>query len=188
MSWIDANKEFLVAAVERLAGVLESPAPHGGAPAPWPTWSGDPQHPPAIERLAQRFALTTFERDLLLLAAALELDGRFATLCARAAGGGPPWPTFRLALGVLPGGSWDALLPSAPLRRWELVRIEPSVETSVARLSIDERIWNYLLGLSEPDPRFSRCTRPLPVSPGLVASQRRVARGLARTWADAMEA
>src|SRR5262249_871272 len=40
--------------------------------------------PPALVLLGQRLGLSRFERDLLLLCAALELDTRTAALCARA--------------------------------------------------------------------------------------------------------
>ena len=188
MSWVHDNKEFLVAAIERLAATLQSATSANAAAPPWPEWSGDPHVPPAIEQLERRFGLTPFERDVLLLTAALELDGRFGALCAGAPGGGAAWPTFRLALATLPGGSWDALLPSAPLRRWELVRLESAAEASTARLRIDERVWHYLLGLPELDPRIRRCVRALPAGPALAASHRRVAQALALTWSQALDA
>ena len=66
--------------------------------------------PPALETLCRRSGLSPFERDVLLLCAGVELDSRFAPLCA-AAQGDParPYPTFSLALAALPEPHWSAL-------------------------------------------------------------------------------
>ena len=46
--------------------------------------AGQTDPPPALVLLAQRLGLSRFERDVLLLCAAMELDTRIASLCARA--------------------------------------------------------------------------------------------------------
>lgn len=184
------DRDALLAGIERVAGLLERAAATGGRAedVAWPRWEGEAARAPSLELLVQRFELTGFERDVLLLAAAIEMDGRFAELCARAPGsGGAHFPSFRLALASLPGGSWDALLSSSPLRRWELVRVEPGADLSTARLQIDERILQHLLGLSEPDARLRRYARPLPASPALLPSQLGAARALAVTWEQALQ-
>ena len=57
--------------------------------------------PPALVILSQRMGLVTFEQEILLLCAAMELDTRMAALCA-AAQGEPSraYPTFALALSL----------------------------------------------------------------------------------------
>ena len=50
-----------------------------------------------------RLALSEFERDLLILSAAVQLDGGLAELMATAQGGTDPRPTFALAMAALPG-------------------------------------------------------------------------------------
>ena len=53
---------------------------------------------PALILLAQRLDLSAFERDTLLLCAAMELDPGMAALCARAQGNpARNYPTFGLA-------------------------------------------------------------------------------------------
>ncbi|HVZ36490.1 MAG TPA: ATP-binding protein, partial [Polyangiaceae bacterium] len=152
-----------------------------------PRWKLDPAQPSRVDHLTRRFELTPFERDVLLLTAGIEIDGRFAELCAKARGsGGFRHPSFRLALASLPGGSWDALLPGSPLRRWEFVRLEQGADLSTARLQIDERIWHYLLGLSEADPRLRRHVRAMPGGAELAPSHGALAHALALTWSEAV--
>src|SRR5205085_1929873 len=70
------------------------------------------QPPPALLNLAQRFGLSRFEREILLLCAALELDTRIGHLCA-AAQHNPQqtYPTFALALALFDDPAWDVLSP-----------------------------------------------------------------------------
>ena len=78
--------------------------------------------PPALDDLCARFSLTPFERQLLLLTAAVELDSAFGALCAHAHGDTQrAYPTFGLALAALHDPHWSALLPNAALRYWHLI-------------------------------------------------------------------
>ena len=83
--------------------------------------------PPALVDLSARLGLTDFERDVLLLAAARDLDPAIAGLCAAAqADPARPYPTFALALRVFDERAWEALAPNRPLRRLQLVTLGPS--------------------------------------------------------------
>ena len=143
----------------------------------------------AVDTVCRLFGLTPFERDVLLLCAGIELDSTFAPLCSRAqVHAERDYPTFGLALAALPGGSWEALLPDAPLRYWQLVRLRPDAGLTSAPLAIDERILHRLLGLESRDARLAGLVEA--VAPeggaadgdGLVPSHRRLAEQLARTW------
>src|SRR3982751_5729480 len=73
--------------------------------------------PPALVILSERLGLSRFEQQVLLLCAAVELDTRIATLCARAQDDmNKSYPTFALALSALDEPTWDALSPQRPLR------------------------------------------------------------------------
>jgi ATPase family protein associated with various cellular activities (AAA)/winged helix domain-containing protein len=124
------------------------------------------ESPPALVLLARRFDLTAFERRVLLLAAAPELDTRIAALCARAQGDpGRPFPTFALALALFDEPSWDVLSPERPLRFWRLIEIlQPAGQPLTAgALRADERIVNYVKGLNYLDERLAPLVRPLDV-------------------------
>ncbi|MBX3330917.1 MAG: ATP-binding protein [Nitrospira sp.] len=110
----------------------------------------------ALDALCVSFGLSAFERDVLLLAAGMELDAGFASACA-AAQGDPrrASPTFSLALAALAQSHWSALIPTAPLRRWRLVEIGQGETLLTSPLRIDERILHYLTGLSYVDERLA---------------------------------
>ena len=116
------------------------------------------QPPPSLELLAQRFGLTRFERDVLLLCVAMELDTGIAGLCAQAQGEpSRRWPTFALALTLFDNPAWDVLSPERPLRAWRLIQINQSggQPLTAAALRADERIVNYAKGLNYLDDRVA---------------------------------
>ena len=108
--------------------------------------------------LAQRLGLSEFERQTLLLCAAMELDTRIASLCARRKRDpARPYPTFALALTLFDrrpgtccrrsgrcatGGSSKSTSPARS--RW-----------STSALKADERIVNYIKGLNYLDDRLA---------------------------------
>jgi len=120
--------------------------------------------PPALMVLARRFGLSRFERDVLLLCAALELDTRIAPLCARAQDDPAlPWPTFALAMALFDDPAWDVLSPERPLRHWRMIEInQPGAQPlTTSALRADERIVNFLKGLNYLDDRLSPLLLPL---------------------------
>jgi len=113
---------------------------------------------PALTLLSQRLGLSEFERQTLLLCAAMEFDTRTGALCARAQGdAGKPYPTFGLAMALFDEPAWDALSPERPLRYWRLLEInQPGTQPLIAAaLKVDERIVNYLKGANYLDDRLA---------------------------------
>lgn len=142
-----------------------APTPHSTAPAPTPKGSAiDGPSVAPLDALTAYFGLTPFERDLVLLTAAYELDPTTAARCA-AAGGDPEraHPTFSLALAALDGAHWSALTPVAPLRRWRLVDLDDETRLTRSRLRLDERILHFLLGSPYLDARLHGQLRRAPV-------------------------
>ncbi|HEY1630534.1 MAG TPA: ATP-binding protein [Rhizomicrobium sp.] len=138
-----------------------------GAPqtATPPTESEDATKvPPALVTLSDRLALTRFERDVLVLCAAAELDTSIAGLCARAQGDpAKTYPTFALALSLFEQPSWDVLSPERPLRHWRLIEInQPGSQTlTTSPLRADEWVVNYLKGLAYLDDRLTPMVTPM---------------------------
>ena len=129
----------------------------------------DMDPPPALHLLGDRFDLTPFERDVLLLCAAIELDTRLARLCAAAQGDAArEYPTFALALALFDDPAWDVMSPNRPLRYWRLIEIcQPGDRPLTASaLRADERIVNFLKGLSYLDDRLSPMLVPFEADPG----------------------
>ncbi len=116
--------------------------------------------PPALLILSQQFGLTHFERAVLLLCIAMELDGATASLCAKAQDNPyKPYPTFALASKLFDEHKWDALSAERPLRYWRLLEInQPGAEPlASSALRADERIVNYIV-----EPKHSIDDRLMP--------------------------
>jgi hypothetical protein len=140
----------------------------------------DPE--PALVLLARRFGLSAFERDILLLCAAMELDTGFGALCARVQGPGRDYPTFGLALSALDDPAWDALAAHRPLRYARMLEVSQpgALALTSSPLRADERIVNFLKGLNALDDRLATLLDPggAGVAPSMSASQAAVVEGI----------
>ncbi|HET6214025.1 MAG TPA: ATP-binding protein [Micromonosporaceae bacterium] len=131
---------------------------------------------PALDRVVDGFGLTPFERDILLVAIAEELDphGFSGEL-------GLP-VTFGQAMARLPGAHWSATVPDRPLRAARLVMLGEG-PLAAAPLRADERIVHYVQGAGQLDERLRPYVIRLgdPVGP-LPPSRERAAAVLSRMW------
>jgi hypothetical protein len=155
--WEAMNGAYLEAG---LAWTREQLSADRRDPAGPPWWEAGARadSPAALEMLGERLGLSRFERLVLLLAAATELDPGIATRCAEANGNpAAAYPTLALALSVLPEASWDVVSPQRPLRYWRLIELdEPRAGALTAtRIRIDERIVSFLKGLNVMDERLA---------------------------------
>jgi hypothetical protein len=191
MNWTEANQHYLMSELQAVRGALEGraateAATEGGAgssPAADDSAHGETHPttpPPAVETLCKLFGLSSFERAVLLMCAGMELDSKFADVCATA--NGDPrrdYPTFSLALGALPQAHWSALTPDAPLRRWRLIELQGGSDLTRSRLRIDERVLHFLTGVAHLDERLVGVAERVSVPNDLVNSQRAVAERIA---------
>jgi AAA+ superfamily predicted ATPase len=140
--------------------------------------------PPALVILSERLGLSNFERDVLLLCAALELDTRFAALCARAHDDAQKTnPTFALAMAMFDDPAWDALSAQRPLRYLHLIEInQPAAQPLTASaLRADERVLNFIKGLNEFDDRLAPLITEIEVpAMDLPPSQQTIAEAILR--------
>jgi ATP-dependent 26S proteasome regulatory subunit len=166
--------------LELPAGVEVPESLQGPAPAE--------ELPSALAILGDRLGLSAFERDVLLLCAAMELDTRIASLCARAHDDpSKPFPTFALALALFPEASWDALSPERPLRYWRLIQInQPGAQPlASSALRADERVVDYIKGFNRLDDRISSFIAPMEIDPAsaeVAPSQNIVVESILRRW------
>ena len=169
--WEATNQAYLRRGLawlrDRLTGMASGAGTAGGAVggtaaradgATGEPWWADPEwqaldRRPALETLGDLFGLSRFERLVLLLCAALELD---PTL------GGAP--TLGLALSALPDPAWDAVAASGPLRYWGLIEIHPRPDQALisAPVRADERVVDYIRGLNAADARLEHLCSSLP--------------------------
>ncbi|MGW3405932.1 AAA family ATPase [Streptomyces zhihengii] len=154
-------------------------APVAGAGA----GQGAPAVPEALDALVACFGLSAFERDIVLLTAAAELEPTTAARCAAACGDPErAHPTFSLALAVLDEPHWSALTPVAPLRRWRMVELDDETRLTTSRLRLDERILHFLLSSPYLDARLHGMLRRVPVPDRLPPSYDRAAERLTAGW------
>jgi hypothetical protein len=150
-SWTEANQAYLSGALHSLRRLIDGEVDADAAPD-LDGLSRRMPRPPALLAIASAFGLSSFERDLLLLSAGLELDAEFARAVRRADDSGAvAQPTFGTALALLPGAHWSALAPSAPLRRWRLVESVPGGLLSRTPLRAAERVVHFLAGVQTLD-------------------------------------
>jgi hypothetical protein len=183
-AWTIANQAYLMAAIAHVRALIEAYA--GGSRsnsenAGFALESAEPMSvPPALEQLCAIFSLSSFERDVLLFCAGVELDSSCASCCAQAQGGQSP--TFGLLLAALPGAHWDAVSPAASLRRWRLIEMGAGPTIVSSPLRIDERILHFLTGTSYLDQRLEGMVEAIPPAGYLPGSQLAVARRGAELW------
>ena len=78
-----------------------------------------------IERLGEKFLLSRFEQDVLLLAAFPEFEADGGSWISAAQGEAHlTRPTVALALSALPDAHWSAFSSTRPLRGFGLVELE----------------------------------------------------------------
>jgi len=173
----ERSRRALVSEVGRVLAQLESASasrdtsltPSVATPVRSPAPSAQPHkddeighRPPALEALVQAFRLSSFERDLLVLCVAAEIDPRANDLCARLQPA-QPYPTFALALATLCEPHWSAIGPSSPLRHWCLLDLGGDFgPLTDRRLRADERVVHHLTGLDYLDPQLAPLVRTLP--------------------------
>jgi hypothetical protein len=179
-SWPQANQAFLGAEFARLRARL------AGTEAEDAVETAIEMDPPAaIDRLVAIFDLTSFERDILLLCAGVEMDSALAAQCAEAQGSPQRIaPTFGLALAALADPHWSALAPAGPLRRLRLIEADPARGLTAAPLRIDERILHYLAGINLLDPRLASLLVPAPPPEAIAEEHHELAGNIAPYFAS----
>lgn len=144
--------------------------------------------PPALTQLCRALGLSRFERYVLLLCAAMELDPIIGRLCAEAQGN-EQWtfPTPHLASRILPEASWQAFTADAALRHWQLIEIEQGRAFTLSPMRIDESILLYLLGEAYVDPQLKGIIKPVAPQSDfpLPPSHQGIAQQVVQVWLQA---
>ncbi len=181
LAWAEANQDCLIAEFARLRHLLqpdqqEQEAEGARALREIVKARAAMETPSAINRLEELFGLSSFERDLLLLCAGVEMDSKMASACAEAQGHPQRnYVTFGLAMAALAEPHWSALTPAWPLRRFRLVEVDTAHGLSSAPVRIDERILHYLAGMNLLDARVESLVRFSPFPDWIAEEHRGVA-------------
>lgn len=134
----DALRQLCAGARDRLSGSTGEDPPHA-----------------RLDALVAGFGLSRFERDVLLLAAAVEVDPGLAPALAALDPEARTALSFALPLARLSGAHWSALAPDHPLRRWQLITLGAGRPLARAEITLDERVLHHLAGLDPLDERLS---------------------------------
>lgn len=186
--WYTANYQYLLRVIflvhKTLENAIESQEHQPLKDIP-PSINFGMSAPSALEQLCTIFQLTEFERNILLLCAAMEIDYSLGSLCGQVLGDMQvAYPSISLAMKVLPAPDWSAWTVDAPLRHWQLIQIQGGITHTQNPLRIDERIFHYLLGLQSQDERLKGIISPITPVDFLVPSHEKIAQKVAAIWTE----
>jgi len=183
--WHQENLATLIQATGYIRQYLENKL-ENKAPQPLPAETILPTS--ALANLCRLFYLTEFERDIILLCTALEIDPTVAQLCAKVQGNPQlNYPTLALALTTFPQASWSVLSSQNPLQSWKLIEIGTGFTLTQAPLRINPRILSYLVGEAAFDEQLMGFVHPLPLhleQIPLAPSQEQIVEQLVAIWSD----
>jgi len=177
-SWLDVNQRAMADAIAEVRALLERRPGSSTSPPDDPTRT-------ALDVVTSVFGLTSFERNLLVLCAATELNSEVASLCASLHGDpSQRYATFSLALALFPDAHWSAVTAAGSLRKWRLIEANgPSL--TAAPLRIDERVLHFLAGIDTLDERLAAIAEPLHAPRTLLESHDEAAARIATLWSAA---
>lgn len=183
--WSAANQRHLVAEFTRLKRRLGAEVDEAELSGELRAARGALPAAAALDRLVELFALSGFERDLLLLCAGGEMDAELARLCAGAQGQPQrSYVTFGLALAVLENAHWSALAAVGPLRRWRLIEIDEAAGLTTGKLRLDERVLHYLAGVNYLEPRLRPLLQAVTAPPVMAPAQRETSAAIVAALRD----
>ena len=167
--WQEHNREFLALAIDDLHLRMED-----GDPAEVreqrAALLAEMSHVPALLQLVDAFELDAFERDVVLLCFAAELDPRFRV-------DAPP-VTMGYALEVLEHANWAALDAAQTLRGWGIVEVDRAPALADCALRLSDDVVRFLMGFDPHAGDTGLEHAPWPAA--VVASQVALATELAR--------
>ncbi|MEM9543046.1 MAG: AAA family ATPase [Cyanobacteria bacterium P01_E01_bin.42] len=179
--WKDSNLDYSIAAIASVRSLLDRQiAQYRGQESVVSENNGEElaaiaermPFPPALERICETFALSAFERAILLCCVGQAVDLEFPSLLAIAQNNTElNYPTFQLACQCFPDPHWNAFTTSRPLRYWQLIHSANGLELPRACLQIDEAILHYLMGEPYRDPVLADSILHLPDCPDTVSLQ-----------------
>jgi ATP-dependent 26S proteasome regulatory subunit len=183
--WLERNQQALMREVTCVRATLERYIRHTVGPVCAEDdliQSGSA----ALDLVCTRFGLSTFERKIVLLCAAPELDGSFReTLAVAQNDPARAFPTFGLALAAFTDAHWSALSPNAPLRHWRLIEgVDGASGVTSAPLRLDEWLLHVLTGTAGLDPRLAPFLAPVAPIAQLPATQLDAVAQMLNLWTD----
>ncbi len=143
-----------------------------------------PEDSITVGHIRSAFGLTDFEVDVLLLCLGAQVDAELSAAIRKLEN--QTQPTFGLALAALLDANTLAASPSAPLRKFNLIQLDPAVPPLQSPLRLDEQILFSLLGISIDNPALSPLllpgqAKPRQISDDMASTEHRAAFELLRS-------
>jgi len=185
--WRQDSRRALEAHLARIREDLEHASDHSAKNTEAPATVTSEGHLPrgALELLVEKFSLSGFERDMLLVCAGVEFDARFARILARISGEDRHCrPTFSLLLSLLAEPHWSAIAPDGPLRSGRLVHVDADLGLTTSPLRLEESVLHFLTGLPQLDEKLRPLVRPLARPKSLPEDHRRTKERLVQAWSQ----
>jgi len=101
-----------------------------------------------IDYLTDLYGLTKFEKNILLLSIAPDLDSSFIYPLGHAE---PIFVNFSLAMAIIPDAEWSSITANGTLRRNGLIELDDTDTLTAAKLIIPESILHFILGIHSED-------------------------------------
>ena len=102
--------------------------------------------PPALDMLTMRFGLSSFESNVVVALASLELTGPMADFARKQNPDGVPRLTFSGLFGSLQEAHWSSTGPESPLRYWRMFESSSDSFSVHSLVRLDESILHFLAG------------------------------------------
>ena len=191
-SWQQRNYEALATEINELKAQLRTNIPaaqastESGDRPPFtrepPLITAQKQHSVMLNKLCSVFALSRFERQLLLLCLAMELDTEVPGLCL--AIGQQAFPSMALALSCF-NGEYASMAPEAPLSYFALIQsTEDKPSPMHRRIFISEWALLYLTGSPSMDPSLTTSLHAVTLAEPRLASHCQAAEKLQKLRSD----
>ena len=187
-SWSKKNQQYLTKCMEQIKNLLECKIKNEkntGIQSDKQYWKNDKAFVPSIEYICKAFGLSSFERSILLMCAAIELDSQTGQLFVKIhENPNINYPTFSLAFAILSDAHWSAILPTGPLRRFKLIYTlgQPQIPITKCQLQIDERVLHYITGISYLDQELKGIIKPVEREIPITDSQKKIADAVLYSW------
>ena len=164
MSWHEENQAYLVKALRIISDALErrgDAAPEKDSDAADENGALTDGSAAGSRTVVRGFRLVSFRTRCFAFVRGSRADAQFAQTVARAQRDAHlAFPTFGLALAVLPAAHWSALTPVAPLRYWRPIDVAAGETLAASRIRIDERVLHYLAGRALPGRSLGGAAAP----------------------------
>jgi hypothetical protein len=116
--------------------------------------------PESLIFLQTIFGLSLFETQVLLICLSLELDDELRQM-AKQESGYAQFATFAFLFKHTGTTDMAAAAPRSPLRRWRLIDCDSRSGILHSPIRLDERIFQYILGVNQQDERLASYIRPV---------------------------